>query len=129
MMVNFQWARMLLLTRFFILAVALILLASCAFAKKDKLPGLKTAIIGKWQETGGPTTIRFFEGGTMILSGKEKSMTAYYKVLDEEHLRIQPKFNARVSEDSARVVKFSILRGQLTISGLLPKTTRFQKQK
>ena len=125
---NFQWARMPAPIRFSILAAVLIFLASCALAMQDKLPGLKTAIIGKWKEIGGPTTIQFFDGGTVILAGKEKTMTAYYKVVDEEHLRIEPKFSAKVSEDSARVVKFSIVRDQLTINDILRKTTRFQKQ-
>ncbi len=125
---NFQWARMQALTRFSIVAALLIFLASCALAKQDKLPGWKTAIIGKWKEIDGPTTIQFFDSGTVILAGKKKTMTAYYKVLDEEHLRIEPKFSAKVSEDPAKIVKFSIVRDQLTINDLLQKPTRFQKQ-
>lgn len=126
---NSQWARMPALARFTLLPAVLIFVASCSLTGQDKLPGLKTAIIGKWKEVDGPTTIQFFDRGTMVLAGKEKTMTAYYKVLDEEHLRIEPKFSAKVSEDSAKIVKFSIVRDELTINDLLQKPMRFQRQK
>jgi hypothetical protein len=124
-----QSTRLPVIFRLSIAVAVLISIASCSLAKQDKVPQMKKAIIGKWKEINGPASIQFFEGGTVILTGKEKTMTAYYKVMDEEHLRIEPKFSAQVSEDPGRLVKFSIVRGHLTIDDLLEKSTRFQKQK
>ena len=116
------------LIRCIILVAISISVAACTVVKEDKVPELTNAIVGKWREIHGPATIQFFEEGTVILTGKDKTLTAYYKVLNNEQLRIEAKFNPKAAYDPGRIVNFSIHQDQLTISDP-QETTRYKKQK
>ncbi len=116
------------LAQFLIASVALISLASCSSGVKSRVANLENAILGKWREINGSATIQFFKEGTIILTEKGKTTTAYYKLFDEKHLKIEPKFSSKITKDPSRIVKFSINQDQLTLSDS-EGVTRFRRQK
>ncbi len=115
------------LSQFLIASAVLIALASCSSAVKSRVANPENAILGKWREINGSATIQFFKEGTVILTGKGKTTTAYYKFFDEKHLKIEPKFSSKVTKDPSRLVKFSINQDQLTL-GDSEGVTRFRRQ-
>ena len=116
------------LAQFLIASVVLISLASCSSGVKSRVANPENAILGKWREINGSATIQFFKEGTVILTGKGKKTTSYYKLFDEKHLKIEPKFSSKVIKDPSRLVKFSINQDQLTLSDS-EGVTRFRRQK
>ena len=123
---------------FLILAAAFFFLCSCS-PMNSRSSFLQTAIVGKWKEINGPGNIRFFKDapstiqfykeGTVIIMGKKSSLTAWYEFLDEEQLRIEPKFGPGDTKGLGIIVKASIVEDYLTLTD--PNghaTSRFQRE-
>ena len=113
----------------FLIAIAVGLsLASCSLGQRTPAPNLETTIIGTWREVGGPTTMEFFREGTVIVTGQGRATTAYYEFVDEDTLKIEPKFRSKDSKSDSRIVKVSVRQDQLTLRDTAGATI-FQREK
>lgn len=109
------------------LAVGL-MFASCSLERMSRAPKMEQSILGRWGEVNGPTTLEFFKQGTVIIATNEKATSAYYEFVDEESVKIEPKFRSREMKDDSKVWRVAIRGDQLTVvdGG---KATRFQRQR
>lgn len=72
--------------------------------------------------------MEFFREGTVIITGEGRATTAYYEFVEEDALKIEPKFRFRDSESDSRIVKVSITQDRLTIGDAGSNVT-FERQK
>lgn len=103
-------------------------LASCSLGQRSPAPNLEKVIVGTWREVSGPATIEFFKEGAVIIAGQGRATTAYYEFVDEDTLKIEPKFRSKDSKSDSRIVKVSIRQDQLTLRDAAGATI-FQRQK
>jgi len=108
---------------------SLLFLASCSITPTDpSAVPLEGVIVGKWREIGGTKTIQFFNEGTVISVSEDKATTAYYKVLDTEHLEIEPKYQLGAGLARTVIIRVSIHGDQLTLTDS-GEILRFQREK
>ncbi|MBI2361669.1 MAG: hypothetical protein HYV04_22630 [Deltaproteobacteria bacterium] len=105
-----------------------ILLASCSLGQMGGASKVEQSILGRWREINGPTTLEFFSHGTVIIATDQKATSAYYEFVDEQSVKIEPKFRSREMKNDSRVWRVAIRGDQLTVVDA-GKAMRFQRQR
>ena len=82
-------------------AVLLVLLSLSAC-----VPGLRTAIVGKWQEVDGTETIEFIRGGTVMILDEGRSISGAYEFVDKNRIKVE--FGGLYSLAGAQVCTVSV---------------------